>query len=76
LAPEFGRKIRDARLSVGEDRFIVTLDSGKEYSFHGHRWRLMTAAKWQISRSTAGGEARLGDCTAKAAEHAEQRGFD
>jgi hypothetical protein len=33
LAPEFGRKIRDARLSVGEDRFIVTFDSGKEYSF-------------------------------------------
>jgi DNA-binding XRE family transcriptional regulator len=33
LAPEFGRKIRDARYSVGEDRFIVTFHSGKEYSF-------------------------------------------
>ena len=33
LAPEFGRKIRDARFLVGEDRFIVTFDSGKEYSF-------------------------------------------
>jgi DNA-binding XRE family transcriptional regulator len=33
LAPEFGRKIRDARYLVGEDRFIVTFDSGKEYSF-------------------------------------------
>lgn len=32
-APEFGRKIRDARYLVGEDRFIVTFDSGKEYSF-------------------------------------------
>jgi DNA-binding XRE family transcriptional regulator len=31
--PEFGRKIRDARFLVGEDRFIVTFDSGKEYSF-------------------------------------------
>src|SRR4249919_4225118 len=31
LAPE--RKIRDARYLVGEDRFIVTFDSGKEYSF-------------------------------------------
>lgn len=33
LAPESGRKIRDARYLVGEDRFIVTFDSGKEYSF-------------------------------------------
>lgn len=33
LAPEPRRKIRDARFSVGEDRFIVTFDSGKEYSF-------------------------------------------
>jgi hypothetical protein len=32
-AQELERKIRDARYSVGEDRFIVTLDSGKEYSF-------------------------------------------
>lgn len=30
---ELDRKIRDARYSVGEDRFIVTFDSGKEYSF-------------------------------------------
>jgi DNA-binding XRE family transcriptional regulator len=33
LAQESGRKIRDARFLVGEDRFIVTFDSGKEYSF-------------------------------------------
>ena len=33
LAPEFQRKIRHARYLVGEDRFIVTFDSGKEYSF-------------------------------------------
>ena len=33
LAAEFGRKIRDARFSVGENRFIVTFDSGIEYSF-------------------------------------------
>lgn len=33
LAPEFGRKMRAARFLVGEDRFIVTFDSGKEYSF-------------------------------------------
>jgi len=32
-APEFARKIRDARFLVGEDRFVVTFDSGKEYSF-------------------------------------------
>jgi DNA-binding XRE family transcriptional regulator len=32
-AQELERKIRDARYSVGEDRFIVTFDSGKEYSF-------------------------------------------
>ena len=31
--PKSGRKIRDARYLVGEDRFIVTFDSGKEYSF-------------------------------------------
>jgi DNA-binding XRE family transcriptional regulator len=30
---ELGRKIRDARFSVSEDRFVVTFDSGKEYSF-------------------------------------------
>jgi putative transcriptional regulator len=33
LASEFGQKIRDVRFSVGEGRFIVTFDSGKEYSF-------------------------------------------
>ena len=33
LASEFVQKIRDARFSVGEGRFIVTFDSGKEYSF-------------------------------------------
>lgn len=33
LVPEFGRKIRDARFLVGDDRFTVTFDSGKEYSF-------------------------------------------
>ena len=32
-ALEFERKIRDARYLVGEDHFIVTFDSGKEYSF-------------------------------------------
>ncbi len=32
-APEFERKMRDARYLVGEDRFIVTFDSGKEYTF-------------------------------------------
>jgi DNA-binding XRE family transcriptional regulator len=32
-ATVFEKKIRDARYSVGEDRFIVTFDSGKEYSF-------------------------------------------
>lgn len=32
-ALELGRKIRDARYLVGEDRFVVTFDSGKEYSF-------------------------------------------
>jgi DNA-binding XRE family transcriptional regulator len=32
-AQELERKIRDARYSVGDDRFIVTFDSGKEYSF-------------------------------------------
>jgi DNA-binding XRE family transcriptional regulator len=31
-APEFERKIRDARYLVSEDRFIVTFDSGKEYT--------------------------------------------
>jgi DNA-binding XRE family transcriptional regulator len=33
MAPGSARKIRDARYLVGEDRFIVTFDSGKEYSF-------------------------------------------
>lgn len=33
LTSEFERKIRDARFLVGEDRFVVTFDSGKEYSF-------------------------------------------
>src|SRR5262245_49751618 len=33
LASEFGGKIRDARFCVAKDRFIVTFDSGKEYSF-------------------------------------------
>ena len=42
---EFGRKIRDARFLVGDDRFIVTFDSGKSSVFHGHRWRLMMAVK-------------------------------
>jgi DNA-binding XRE family transcriptional regulator len=32
-APEFERKIRDARYLVREDRFVVTFDSGKEYNF-------------------------------------------
>jgi|SRR5687767_4254364 len=32
-AHDLERKIRDARYSVGDDRFIVTFDSGKEYSF-------------------------------------------
>ena len=32
-AQELERKIRDVRYSVGDDRFIVTFDSGKEYSF-------------------------------------------
>ena len=31
LAPGFEDKIRDARYLVGEDRFLVTFDSGKEY---------------------------------------------
>ena len=33
LAPRSRRKIRDARYLVGADRFIVTFDSGKVYSF-------------------------------------------
>lgn len=33
LAPGFEDRIRDARYLVGEDRFLVTFDSGKEYSF-------------------------------------------
>lgn len=33
IAPELARTIRDARYLVAEDRFIVTFDSGKEYSF-------------------------------------------
>lgn len=32
-APSFQDKIRDARYLVREDHFIVTFDSGKEYSF-------------------------------------------
>ena len=32
-APSFVDKIRDARYSVRDNRFIVTFDSGKEYSF-------------------------------------------
>jgi DNA-binding XRE family transcriptional regulator len=31
--PAFQNKIRDARYLVGENRFAVTLDSGKEYVF-------------------------------------------
>jgi DNA-binding XRE family transcriptional regulator len=33
LRRAFEDKIRDARYLVGEDRFFVTFDSGKEYSF-------------------------------------------
>lgn len=33
VAPGFEDKIRDARYLVGEDHFLVTFDSGKEYSF-------------------------------------------
>lgn len=33
LAPGFKDKIRDARYLVGEDRFLVTFESGKEYGF-------------------------------------------
>lgn len=33
MAAEPARTIRDARYLVAEDRFIVTFDSGKEYSF-------------------------------------------
>ena len=32
-ATEFERKIRDARYLVAADRFVITFDSGKEYSF-------------------------------------------
>ena len=32
-APTFESKIRDARYSVRDNQFIVTFDSGKEYSF-------------------------------------------
>jgi DNA-binding XRE family transcriptional regulator len=32
-AQELERKIRDARYSVAEDRFIVTFENGKEYRF-------------------------------------------
>ena len=32
-APGFEDRIRDARYQVGADRFLVTFDSGKEYSF-------------------------------------------
>ncbi len=33
LAPGFEDRMRDARYLVGEDRFFVTFESGKEYSF-------------------------------------------
>jgi DNA-binding XRE family transcriptional regulator len=33
VEPEFERKIRDARFSVGDNRFIVTFDTGIQYSF-------------------------------------------
>lgn len=33
LAPGFEDKIRNARYLVGEDRFLVTFESGKEYGF-------------------------------------------
>jgi DNA-binding XRE family transcriptional regulator len=33
LRRAFEDRIRDARYLVGEDRFLVTFDSGKEYSF-------------------------------------------
>jgi DNA-binding XRE family transcriptional regulator len=33
LTSEFDQKIRDARFSVRDERFIVTFGSGKEYSF-------------------------------------------
>jgi len=32
-APGFEDKIRDVRYLVGEDRFVATFDSGKEYGF-------------------------------------------
>jgi len=32
-APTFEGKIRDARYQVRDNHFIVTFDSGKEYSF-------------------------------------------
>jgi len=33
LAPGFEDKLRDARYLVGENRFLVTFESGKEYGF-------------------------------------------
>lgn len=33
LAPGFEDRIRDARYLVGENRFVVTFESGKEYGF-------------------------------------------
>jgi len=33
LVPGFEDRIRDARYLVGEDRFLVTFESGKEYGF-------------------------------------------
>jgi len=33
VMPGFEDKIRDARYLVGEDRFLVTFESGKEYGF-------------------------------------------
>ena len=41
---ELERKIRDARYSVGEDRFIVTFEAARNIVFRGHRWKLTTAA--------------------------------
>ncbi len=35
--PGFEDKIRDARYLVGEDRFVVTFESGKEYTLRDGR---------------------------------------
>lgn len=37
LAPGFEDKIRDVRYQVSQDRFLVTFDSGKEYSMDRSR---------------------------------------